>query len=75
MQRTNFYTQGQQSLVSLLLTVWLMVGSNLNITLAAFGSGPIFTTKPSLPSKSKRSFSRTTWPIGALNYGANVFHL
>ena len=35
MKRTNFYTQGQLSLVSLLLTVWLMVGCNPNTTLAA----------------------------------------
>ena len=35
MKRINFYTQGQLSLVSLLLTVWLMVGCNPNTTLAA----------------------------------------
>ena len=45
MKQYNAYTQGQLNLVSLLLTVCLMVGSNLNITLAAPGSGPVTASK------------------------------
>ena len=64
MQRTNFYTQGQQSLVSLLLTVWLMVGSNPNITFAAPEAGPATVSAAASTSAGARPRADTAASIG-----------